>query len=42
MGMATAMLNVDASHRGDEKLTRDHEEDLVDPTAEQADEPQDA
>ena len=33
MGMATVLLNVDESHRGDEKLTRDHEEDLVGPTA---------
>ena len=33
MGEATVLLNVDASHRGDEKLTRDQEEDLGGPTA---------
>ena len=42
MDMVAAILNVDASHRGDEKLTRDYKECLVGPAAEQADEPQDA
>ncbi len=29
MGMVAAILNVDASHRGDEEVPRDHKEDLV-------------